>query len=132
MKYFPRWQIACFAIAVLAVLLTGAWFFRDQERQQREEAEISLEAIGRLKVDQIALWRSDRLNDAYGLTNGLLFSDGVGRWMANPQAAGNEEIRNQLLSLRNNNHYADILLTDPVGVVRFRLSTDWLWMATQL
>ena len=54
----------------------GAFFYRDQADQLRNDRLADLEAIARLKVDQIRAWRSERLGDA------LMESTGLIRWLA--------------------------------------------------
>ena len=48
---------------LLSLLAVGAWFFRAQEQTMREAVKTDLSAIVRLKVDQIAAWRRERLED---------------------------------------------------------------------
>ena len=48
-------------LAILVLLTGGAIFYRAQEQQVRQQVGLRLAAIARLKVDQIAAWRAERL-----------------------------------------------------------------------
>lgn len=119
------WERAVYAamgLALLGVLAGGAWFYRAQEQQVQREVEVDLEAIAWLKVDQIAQWRAERLEDAAVLMGSQFFAEGVVRWMADPQADLGEKILARLRSMSQHNRYSDILLVDAYGQVRLRPS----------
>jgi PAS domain S-box-containing protein len=48
--------------------------------------------------------------------------EGVERWMADPQAEGEEDLLTRFRSLRDHLHYCDVLLTDASGQVRLSLA----------
>jgi hypothetical protein len=61
---FPRWLKAVLALAVLGLLISGARFYHVHNQFLLREAYRDLEAVARLKVDQITEWRKGRLADA--------------------------------------------------------------------
>ena len=122
MKGFPRWAYAALALLALALLSGGAWFYRGQERELREQVENDLAAIARLKVKQIVDWRTERLGDAGVLMEGPFFIEGVGRWLADPRPDAAEKILASFHLLQVNYRYADVLLIGLDGRLRLSLS----------
>ena len=119
---FPRRLMAALAVVLLVLAIGGIWFYRAQEQQLQQHAEDELRAIAQLKVAEITAWRSERLGDAALLTNDPFFTEGVVRWMVNPQAGQTEQILTRFRVLQNLYHYYDVLLVDGDGQVRLSLS----------
>ena len=119
------WERAVYAgmgLALLGVLAGGAWFYWAQEQQVRREVEADLEAIARLKADQIVQWRAERLGDAAVLMGSQFFGAGVTRWLTDPQADLAEKILARFRAMQLHNRYSDVLLVDARGQVRLRRS----------
>ncbi len=109
-------------LALAIVLAGGAWFYHDQEQQMQRAVEAELEAIARLKVDQIVQWRGERLGDAAVLVGSQFFAEGVKRWLADPQPDLAGKIFARLGSMLQNNRYSDALLVDGRGQPQFAFS----------
>ena len=60
----PRSLIVSIALALVAILAGGVWFYRDQESRLREDVECNLLAINRLKALALVEWRREALADA--------------------------------------------------------------------
>ncbi|HSW27856.1 MAG TPA: PAS domain S-box protein [Longimicrobiales bacterium] len=60
----PRWLTALLALAALGILSGGGYFFREQERRQRNAVLNELEVVTELKALKIVEWRRNRLGDA--------------------------------------------------------------------
>ena len=118
---FPRWLALALGLALILLLVNGIAFYRAQERRQRQSTEAELLAIARLKVDQIAVWRAERLADAAVLRDSPLFAAGVARWFVSPDAQDAESIRTRFRALQEYCHYDDVLLVDTAGHVRLNL-----------
>ena len=55
-------------------IVTGGYFvYRNYEKNYRAEVEQQLSAIAELKVDDLALWRTERLGDANNIYQERLF-----------------------------------------------------------
>ncbi|MEW6363859.1 MAG: PAS domain S-box protein [Acidobacteriota bacterium] len=121
MNQFPRWLAVVFALTMLVLLAGGGWFYRAQDRQLRQEAERTLIAIAQSKVDQIAQWRAERLDDAAVIMESPFSNEAVARWLAAPQADTTEGILARFRSSRDREHYGDVLLVDAGGQVRLSL-----------
>jgi hypothetical protein len=46
------------------IIAGGFWWYGNQKHHTKKTWEETLESIARLKVDQIAEWRKERMNDA--------------------------------------------------------------------
>ncbi|MEW6352278.1 MAG: PAS domain S-box protein [Thermodesulfobacteriota bacterium] len=122
MSSLPRWLMIASVVAVLLVLAGGAWFYHVHERHHRKEAESTLQAIGQMKVDQIAEWRAERLADAILSVGSPVLVEALTQWMADPQPQTTEQILPWLRAMQEHNHYYDVLLVDAKGQVRLSLT----------
>ena len=122
MSAVPRWLVLVYSVLLLALGVGGSWFYRDQERQERQGAKADLESIARTKVEQIVQWRAERLGDAAVLVDSPLFGEAVRRLLANPGSGDAEKIMDQFRAMREHFPYQDILLLEAGGrvVLRFR------------
>jgi len=120
----PIWLAAVFAVVALALLAAGYRFYRTQERYQRDEARQSLVAVSVSKVDQIALWRKNRLSDAAVWSDDPSLAGPVLRYLSAPTPAGRAALRSDLLAWKNHRDYADAAVADARGAVVFSLSGE--------
>ena len=123
MRVFPRWMLALLAAVLIALVVGGVWVYRSEARAARDRAYSELNAIGRLKVDQIAAWRRDNLLVAAELADDLLFAHEAADYLRQPQAAAEEAIRARFRSLQRLQGFAGILLIDPAGGARIAVGT---------
>ncbi|MDQ7782290.1 MAG: PAS domain S-box protein [Desulfomonilaceae bacterium] len=121
MTSFPRWLLAASVLAVLGLMGGGYWFYVQQERELRENSVDELQAAARLKVNQIAEWRSERLRDAAAIMQSTFLTDAVERWLVDPRPDIAEKILSRLRQMQELFHYIDVMLVDRDG--RVRLST---------
>lgn len=84
-RTFPL--VVALVALVAAIGSFGAWLFqRDLQRIRFEKIE-ALESIARLKADQIAWWRAERLQDAGFGTVSPFFVDVMARWNSGSHTA---------------------------------------------
>ena len=74
---FPDWLIANFALAALALLAGGGWFYHTQEQQARQTVATDLQAIAKSKAGQIVQWRTERLADGAAAKKDRSLIEGV-------------------------------------------------------
>ncbi|MBL8249476.1 MAG: cache domain-containing protein, partial [Candidatus Competibacter sp.] len=117
----PCWLAAALAATVAIVLAGGGWLYRSQEQLLRQSAEAELQTIARLKADQIAGWRAERLASAAAFMDKSFFIEGVTRWMASPRAEDTEKILGRFRAVQRYSHYSDVRLVDVGGQVRLSL-----------
>lgn len=107
---------------MLALTAATAWYYQHEKSMIRQRAMDHLTSIGRLKADQIAAWRKERLADAAVLARGVAFADNIVRFMADPGAEQARKLRAGLNHYKEHYHYADVLLVDTQGSCRLNLS----------
>ncbi len=122
MNAFPRSAKIALILGFALLLGGGALFYRVQVNSLEKQACAELEAIARLKVEQIASWRKERLSDASLLMESPFLRDALARWMKNPDASRTEEILARFRSLKQHQQLKDVLLVDVTGKVRLALS----------
>ena len=115
----PRSLLAASLALLLAIIASGAWFYRTQTQALRHEIDARLQGIARLKVDQVALWRQEQLTDAQAIMDNPFVVTALAQWLDHPSPAAEEQTKAWFLSLRQNYHYADVLLADPTGRILF-------------
>ncbi|MFZ5563753.1 MAG: cache domain-containing protein, partial [Thermodesulfobacteriota bacterium] len=117
-----RWTAVPLIAALLAIVFGGAVFYKFQENRQRRQVEASLAAIARLKADQIAAWRAERIGDARVIMDRQTLINDINDYFTRPEEAGERAIKRRLETLKTSYRYANILLVDPDGRVRLSLN----------
>ena len=119
---FPVWYLLGALLAVLVILTSGPAWFHYQEQSLRERTEHELEVIARLKAEQIANWRKERLSDAAVITESGLLEQVFAEWLRDPRAERRDETMERLRPLARHYGYSDVLLLDAQGAVRLSLA----------
>jgi PAS domain S-box-containing protein len=114
--------MALFALTLLVLLVGGGWFYRAQETRLRAEAEENLQAISRLKIDQITQWRDERLTDAEEMLERSFTREVIARWISALDPGGAEQILSWFRSLQKHYRFSDVLLVDAGGHTLLSLS----------
>lgn len=115
--YHFNWPlIAAFGLLMVTILVTGFVFYADQRKAVTRERFDDLAAIADLKVDQLAKWRAERLQDAEYFRDNLEFVKSVRRVANRPASiGGRQELRRWLAPLLKNPEYRFIVLLDAQG-----------------
>ncbi len=122
MSRIPRVLAAAVVVVTLALITSGTLFCRAQERLLRQQVEGRLAAIARLKVDQIAAWRTRRLDGGAELVEQPVLGRRIARWLVNPRVGDREALLAEFRVLQRHDDYADVLLVDENGRVCLSLS----------
>jgi len=121
MPSVPRWLIVVFGLVIAVIIIGGSWFYWKEKQLLHQQANVQLTTISNLKVAAISKWRDERLADASDIMENPFFLGAIMPIMAAPQ----EEIAKQMLtrfrSLRDHDHYNNIMLVDDRGQVRLKL-----------
>ncbi len=112
-----RWLKVLLALLFIVLLASGMFFYHIQEKVMCQKAEEDLAAIARLKVEQIAAWRKDRLDDAEEMQEHSFLSENVARFLAVPDERNAGDLRVRFRNFAAQNEYAGILLVDLEGKV---------------
>lgn len=120
----PRFLLLIFALAAMGLAGAGVWFYQVQGEYTEEQVAAQLEAVGRLKVDQILRWRAERLADAGALVDSPLLAAALDRWLGGPNGEIERPIRETLDVVKRNYGYSDVLIAEPSGRVLVSASGD--------
>ena len=118
---FSLWVKAFLAVAIIALVSGGAWFYHDQEQEIRKRIENDLSSIARLKTDQISAWRKDQLEDAAHFQEHPFLSASALRFIAEESEENKRELYVRLRSLADQHGYVDILVVALDGKPLFGL-----------
>jgi PAS domain S-box-containing protein len=118
----PRRTTVLLVVGLVSLLAGGAWLYHQQGQAMRGQVEAELGAIARLKANQIAAWRKERLADAVLLTERPFLGAAVARFLADSRGEDAEALRSRLSSWQKHGRYSNVMLLDPQGQVRLGLS----------
>jgi len=114
--HVPWLLIVAFCLLMVTILVSGYYFYDVQMEQVKREKFDDLSAIVELKVDQLARWRSERLQDAEYFKDNLEFVKSVQRIASHPVSTRERQILLQWLApLMKNPEYHFIVLLDAKG-----------------
>ncbi|MBI5832193.1 MAG: PAS domain S-box protein [Armatimonadetes bacterium] len=100
---------------VLLVAAAGIWFHRAQGRMLRSMVEDDLATVVRLKADQIAAYRAERLGDGAVLRADAFLAEGIARWLRRGSASDQQALRDLFGGLCTSYHYQTVTLIDSLG-----------------
>ncbi len=115
----PRRLLAYLALLLLLLGALGVQVYRSQLQLAQTREQDQLLSVARLKVDQIAAWRRDRLADAEVLSANPVLMTGFRDWLngtASPMVQA--DLMAVIEALRRHYGYRDYLLADATGRVR--------------
>ena len=111
--------VLIFALVALGIFVGGTLSYRDYERRFRTGVEQQLSAIAELKVDDLALWRTERLGDANNIFKNASFSGLARRFLDRPGDSETQaQLRAWLERCQAANQYERIFLLNAQGVER--------------
>jgi len=117
-------RILAISAAPLAVgiLAGGGFFYRFQEASLRHSSETRLISIAEIKVAEVLRWREERLREAQAVAEGPHFLSATRRVILGGSVDSEPTLLEGLQSFQKIFGYSEILLTDPQGNLRFRLT----------
>ena len=122
MTLSSRWIKIAALTAGLVLIALGMSLFRLHQRNLRRKIDDELAAVTKLKVDQIAAWRQERLADAAIITESPFFREGMQSWLGRSDPVTTGKLRTRLLSFQTYNHYVDVFVVDIRGNILYSLS----------
>lgn len=120
----PRFLLLVFALVAIGLAGVGVWFYQGQGEYAEEQVAAQLEAVGRLKVEQILRWRAERLADAGALVESPLLAAALDRRLASTDEESERLVRETLDAVKRNYGYSGVLIADPSGWVLVSASGD--------
>ncbi|MBI5359603.1 MAG: PAS domain S-box protein [Planctomycetes bacterium] len=121
MKFLNRILITAAFILIIGLIAGGIWFYHSQGESLRNGIENNLASIAKLKVNQIAAWRSGILAEGIALEEDLLLAKHMSAFIAEANAEDGEQVLSSLRSIRKRGNYQNILLVDAKGQVLLNL-----------
>jgi diguanylate cyclase (GGDEF)-like protein/PAS domain S-box-containing protein len=115
------WTMLVIGALLMVVPLFGFTIIKLYSEQVERESFANLEAIAKLKVDQIQNWWNERQNDALMLATNRYFCEDIERLKHRKDARAKSFIESKLLPLKKNNGYVSILILDTSGQSVFSL-----------
>jgi PAS domain S-box-containing protein len=114
-----RGLLLIFAALSLGIVAGGDFYYRHYERQFRAAAEHQLAAIAELKVNELAQYRKERLEDAAIFFHNAAFSGLVRRFLDHPEDAdAQRQVQEWTVKLVATGQYDLVRLLDAQGVTR--------------
>jgi PAS domain S-box-containing protein len=108
-----------FVLLVTGIATAAALYYRNYEQQYRGQVERQISAIAELKMNELVLWRQERLGDATVLYKNPAFSNLAASYLENPQDAEAQGlIQAWLESYLTYAQYDQMRLLDTQGVTR--------------
>ena len=123
-KMSTYWAVAAGLAVLAAVIVVGAWYYRSQSRFVHRRAVDTLVSIGRLKADEIAAWREERLGDAATLQEDPHISELAARYFAAPNDPNARPLLGRFRMMARHFGYADVVLVDDARQIRLSLSNE--------
>jgi PAS domain S-box-containing protein len=115
-KSATRRLMLIFGFLSLGIVLGGTFYYRNYERHFRSEVEQQLSAVAELKVNELVLWRKERLADANILYRNTSFAELVRRFVENPEDVdARRQIEIWLDKYRVHYQYDRVFLLDATG-----------------
>ncbi|MFM8442667.1 MAG: PAS domain S-box protein, partial [Methylococcus sp.] len=114
-----RWVGSAFSFVLLALLWGGQHLYQSQIHQTQTKVQEQLQTIARLKVEQIAAWRRERLGDGEVLRHNAHLSGRLLGWLDNRRDSGTPAmLRDALAEFQRQYGYQDHWLVDARGQMR--------------
>jgi hypothetical protein len=115
----PWHLIIIFLLLGIGIGTSGYLYYKDQKEQIKKTAGQELSGIADLKVSQISSWRKERLGDAAVISESLLITFGVHRYLENPKDSGlRRNVLTWMGSLQKNYEYERVMLFDKKGMIK--------------
>lgn len=128
----PRWLTWLYVVSCVFILVTGIGFYRAEERAVYAAATTQLDAVSRLKVGQISLWRTQQLNAAADLMAARMLVRVIDNWLSRGRGDDREAILMRLEELHRRLGLSDARLVDADGAVRLGIARSGGAVAAEL
>ena len=121
---FSRLMVIAIGATLLLFFIGGIWFFKAQQKHQRESVEANLRSIAKLKAKQIADWRAERMADATILLGRPGLIESIERFFSEPTDQENSEILQRLRPVKELYHFKGIFIVNLKKMVVLSLGSD--------
>ncbi len=123
-RIIPWFLITVFGFLVVCILTAGIIFFLTQQKRLKSEAENYLAAVAELKVNQIVLWRHERIADGKLIMNNPPLVKAAEAYLSSPEKSGRkQELLTVMKSFKLKAGYESSVLFDAKGKIRLTESS---------
>lgn len=112
-----RWSVLLISLSMVIIMIAAAGVLRSQERLIRDQIASELASIARLKINQIADWRRERIGEGAEVMERPLFRALLLNWLSDPQQVDETILFAELRGLQRYDDYSDILIVDLSGKI---------------
>lgn len=102
-------------ISGILIIVFGFFYLNFKFKKAVETKGKELEAIARLKSDQISAWIADEMHDANALASNGILTERLETWMVDPTAENKQKVILFLETVKSEHHYDHVYLTDESG-----------------
>ena len=121
----PGKFLILFAVIAAGIVSAGYFYYHGYEKFYRDKNEQELSAIAELKVDELKVWREERLADAALIFENAPLADLVRRYFQDPLDKDvKRQIGDFLDTYTHHPGYDQVRLIDPQGVTRLSFPAD--------
>ncbi|MBF0538184.1 MAG: PAS domain S-box protein, partial [Nitrospirae bacterium] len=114
-----------FVLSSICILVVGYVAFDIEKRDLRGHIQKELLTITNIKIDQIAAWRNERLRDATDVYNKIFIALQIEGYLNDRTSeAKRDSLSERLISLRDNQNFNRVMLTDRDGAVVLSTQED--------
>ena len=112
-----------FIFVTIVILVIGLRYYNNQKGKFKKEKYEEISGIAELKANQLITWRTERLGEAYIISEDYLFISSVKNWLVNQRDINaQKEIERRLRSFLTYYKYKDVLLLDENGAIKISLN----------
>ncbi|MCL4829156.1 MAG: PAS domain S-box protein, partial [Caldilinea sp.] len=112
-----RWSVLLISLSMVIIMIAAAGVLRSQERLIRDQIASELASIARLKVNQIADWRHERLDEGAEVMERPLLRTLLSNWLSDPQQVDETILLAELRGMQRHDDYSDVLVVDLSGKI---------------
>ncbi|MFN3980341.1 MAG: hypothetical protein ACK4SA_08155, partial [Caldilinea sp.] len=112
-----RWSVLLISLSMVIIMIAAGGVLRSQERLIRDQIASELASIARLKINQIADWRRERIGEGAEVMERPLLRALLLNWLSDPQQVDETILFAELRGLQRYDDYSDILIVDLFGKI---------------
>ncbi len=112
-----RWSVLLISLSMVIIMIAAGGVLRSQERLIRDQIASELASIARLKINQIADWRRERIGEGAEVMERPLLRALLLNWLSDPQQVDETILLAELRGLQRYDDYSDILIVDLFGKI---------------
>lgn len=116
-----KYKLATVTVALSIILILGGILYYKEERKKTQTEKYNeLNAIAKLKIEQIGQWRKERLSEVVFFSQNEIIVNGV-KSLSKGELKAKKTIEKELIHILSNKRYENIFLINPKGLLVFTI-----------